>query len=122
MSVSANESCSAATSERAENARSGESVTHFMPDQVERVVHSVSGTLPKQEDTAKKNVPSPYGLPPDAVEMQHDPEIKNQIIVQYLDKTRNVIVQLPSEEELELERPGATLTVAGKEGENTHGD
>ena len=76
-----------------------------------------------------------YESPPDVVELHQDPEIRDQVIIQYLDKARNVILQVPSNEELMVERgisqefqQAAKLRVtertpaAASEGEKTHGD
>jgi hypothetical protein len=64
----------------------------------------VSGTLPKQEGSVAKNVASTYELPQDVVGMHHDPEIKDRIIIQYLDQAKNVVLQVPSNEEFLVER------------------
>lgn len=70
----------------------------------EEATPPVSGTVPKQETSAAENVSATYELPQDVVEVHQDPEIKNQIIVQYLDNARNVILQVPSNQELSVER------------------
>ncbi len=80
-------------------------------------------------------VSSTYQLPPDVVELHQDPEIKDQLIVQYLDQAKNVVLQVPSNEELSIEhgisrdfqqaaklRASEATTVAGSEGEKSHGD
>ena len=64
----------------------------------------VSGTVSKEEKAIAKTVPSTYELPQDVVEVHQDPEIKNQIIIQYLDQAKNVVLQVPSQLELSLER------------------
>ena len=64
----------------------------------------VSGTLSKGEPSVAKNVPSTYELPQDVVEVHQDPEIKDQVIIQYLDQAKDVILQVPSQQELNLER------------------
>jgi hypothetical protein len=65
---------------------------------------SVSGTSPKEEKVIAKTISSTYELPQDVVEVHQDPEIKNQIIIQYLDQAKNVVLQVPSELELSVER------------------
>jgi cAMP phosphodiesterase len=59
--------------------------------------------LPKQEKSAPKNVPASYVLPEDVVEVHQDAESKQQV-TQYLDQSKNVILQVPSNEELSVER------------------
>ena len=101
----------------------------------EEAAQPVSGTLPKQETSIAKNVPSTYELPADVVEVHQDPETKNQIIIQYLDKGRNVVLQVPSNQELSVERgisqdfqqaaklrASADTATANDEGGKTHGD
>jgi len=66
--------------------------------------HPVSVTLPIQEKSAPPNGSSTYELPEDVVEVHQDPDIKNQVIVQFLDKAKNVVLQVPSSEELSVER------------------
>jgi hypothetical protein len=95
----------------------------------------VSGTLPEQEISAVKNIASTYQLRQDVVEVHQDPEIKDQVIIQYLDQANNVVLQVPSNQELGVERgiaqefqeaaklrasAGASAPVS--EGEKTHGN
>jgi hypothetical protein len=99
----------------------------------ERATLPVSGTLPEQENSVAKNVTATYELPQDVVEVHQDPEIKNQVIIQYLDQAKDVVLQVPSDQELGVERGIAqdfqqaaklrdsTAAVVG-EGEKTHGD
>lgn len=95
----------------------------------------VSGTLSKGEPSVAKKVPSTYELPQDVVEVHQDPEIKDQVIIQYLDQAKDVILQVPSQQELNLERGiaqdfehSAKLRVsegtaaAASEGEKLHGN
>ena len=65
---------------------------------------AVSGTLSKAESSAAKVVPTIYELPEDVVEVHQDPDIKDQVIIQYLDKAKNVVLQVPSNQELDVER------------------
>jgi hypothetical protein len=76
----------------------------YSPASSERVAKPVTGNVPKQESATPKSIPSNYDLPEDVVEVHQDPEIKGQIIVQYLDPTGGVILQVPSTEELSVER------------------
>ncbi|MGA3092975.1 MAG: hypothetical protein ABSD75_30645 [Terriglobales bacterium] len=92
----------------------------------------VSGTPPKQETTVASNAPSAYELPQDVVEVHQDPDDKSRVIIQYLDKSGEVVIQVPSNQELSVERgiaqefeQAAKLrATAGKEteGEKHHGD
>src|SRR5271170_3940702 len=63
----------------------------------------VSRSLPTQ-DTVAKNAPSTDNLPQDVVELHQDPDIKGQIIIQYLDQSKEVVLQVPSAQELNVER------------------
>ena len=71
------------------------------------------------------------------VEVHQDPEIKDQIIIQYLDQSKDVILQVPSAQELSVERgivqefsaSGETArqrarggNASANEGEKSHGD
>jgi hypothetical protein len=63
----------------------------------------VLGPQPKQENSAAPKVPATNELAQDVVEVHQDPEIKDQIIIEYLDQSKNVILQVPSQEELDFE-------------------
>jgi hypothetical protein len=95
----------------------------------------ISGTLPKQETRLAKSVPVKYELPRDVVEVHQDPANKGQVIIQYLDKAGDVVLQVPSTQELSVERGIADefqqaakvraaegTSVAGSAGEKTHGN
>jgi len=94
----------------------------------------VSGTLSKQENSLAKTAPVTYELPQDVVEVHQDPEVKGQIIIQYLDKANNVILQVPSNEELSVEhgiaqelqeaaeRRESNSAAAARAGEKNHGN
>jgi hypothetical protein len=95
----------------------------------------VSGTLPEQESSDGKTLSLTHELPQDVVEVHQDPDSKNQVIIEYLDKARNLILQVPSSEELNVERgiaqeiqQAATLRASAPtpastpKGEETHGD
>jgi hypothetical protein len=71
---------------------------------VNEAAQPVSGTLPKQETSTGKNASSSYELPEDVVEVHQDPETKDRVIFQFLDKAKNVILQVPSSGELSVER------------------
>ena len=64
----------------------------------------VSGSAPKQENLQAQKVSVNDDLPEDVVELHQDPEDKEQVIIEYLDKAKNVILQVPSQEELAVER------------------
>ena len=63
----------------------------------QQAVQPVSAAVPNPEESAPKNVPSKYVLPEDVVEVHQDPESKAQV-TQYLDQSKNVILQVPSSE------------------------
>lgn len=106
MSIAPVESLSPITNEpsASPNVPSVNSQARPASGSAEESTQSVSGTLSKQENTTVKKVPSTYELAQDVVEVHQDPEIKDQIIVQYLDKARNLILQVPSSGELSVER------------------
>ncbi|MGA8539426.1 MAG: hypothetical protein WB566_07990 [Terriglobales bacterium] len=122
-------------SEQTENAnvRHNQSAAQVAPSAAEEPAHPVSVTLPKQENSTTKNAPSSYEPPEDVVEVHQDPDIKNQVIVEYLDKGKNVVFQVPSSEELGVERGiaqdveeaaklrASEIPAAGSE-ERNHGD
>ena len=102
----------------------------------EKATPAVVKSEPKQEAPAAKAVPASYQLPQDVVELRQDPKDQGQVIIQYLDKAKNVILQVPSAQELAVERgiaqdfqeaaklrkdkdAAATTSAAG---EKTHGD
>ncbi|MGD0212153.1 MAG: hypothetical protein ABSB87_02900 [Terriglobales bacterium] len=92
-------------------------------------IGSVSGTPPKQETPVANSAPTTYDLPPDVVEVHQDPVDKSQVIIQYLNQSGNVVLQVPSNQELGVERgiaqdfvQAAKLRARGSEGEEHHGD
>ncbi len=131
------QSVSAQTASARANARTSRAPAPTKPVSAEDVAPTVSGILPKQESAAAKNVSAPRELPQDVVEVHQDPEIKDQIIIQYLDQSKNVILQVPSAQELNVERgivqdfqqavklrasERAAATASSNEGETNHGD
>jgi len=58
----------------------------------------------QQEDVDSRNSPKAIEIPQDVVEVHEDSQVKNQLIVEYLDQAHNVILQVPSTEELAVER------------------
>lgn len=120
------------------NARPSRSPARPKPVSAEEVTLSASGTLSKQEIAVEKNVAAPRELPEDVVEVHQDPEIKDQIIIQYLDPAKDVVLQVPSNQELNVERGivrdaqqaaklranerAAAAASAASEGEKAHGD
>jgi|GEM_PF-3173821 hypothetical protein len=137
MSVGPIESFPPAESAQAVNPSVGSSRAEARPESsaAEETTQPVSGTLPKQETSIAKNVPSTYQLPEDVVEVHQDPETKDRVIIQYLDQAKNVVLQVPSNQELGVERgiaeefqqaaklrASADTAASGSEGEKTHGD
>ena len=106
MSIAPVQGFPPATNEQADNAiaRPIQNSQRPAPRVVEEPAQPVSVTLPKQEKSTAKNAPSTYEPPEDVVEVHQDPDIKDQVIVQYLDKAKNVVLQVPSNEELGVER------------------
>ena len=64
----------------------------------------VSGTVPSQYISATSKVSQDDQFPQDVVELHQDPDVKDQIIVEYLDQSKRLVMQMPSEEELAVER------------------
>jgi hypothetical protein len=132
------ESFPPATSAQAVTPNVGSGRTDARPESgaaAEGATEPVSGTLPKQETSVVKNAPATYQLPEDVVEVHQDPETKNRVIIQYLDKFKDVVLQVPSNLELSLERgiarefqqaakqrASADAAAAESQGEKTHGD
>ena len=65
---------------------------------------------PITEPVAKRETASPPSsapastIPEDEVELQHDPELKSDFIVKYLDASGRLVLQVPSEQMLDVER------------------
>jgi hypothetical protein len=132
MSIAPIEGISATRTEQVEQASVGSGNSQSRP---EPSAPTVSGNSPEQESSVAKNDRSTYELPVDVVEVHQDPDIKNQIIVQYLNPTGGVIMQVPSTQELSVERGIAqefqesaklravgTAPNSGSEGENKRGN
>jgi len=103
------------------DSRNSEPSPTFPPD---------AGNVPEQEAQALHS-PSPTPqLPEDEVELQHDSELENELIVRYVDGAGNLILQVPSGEMLSVQRgimqefqraqarPDTPAEVAGQEGES----
>lgn len=100
----------------------------------ERGETPISVSRSKQRVSSTSKAPVSYQLQQDVVELHQDPELKGQLIVQYLDKAKNVILQVPSAQELAVERGIAqdiqqaeklhesNATAAVSEEGKTHGD
>jgi len=106
MSIAPVQSFPPEINEQPENAdvRSNKAQTRPAATVAETVAQSVSGTPPKQESSGAKSTPVTYELPEDVVEVHEDPEIKDQVIIEYLDQSKNVVLQVPSNQELSVER------------------
>lgn len=101
MSIAPVEGISATRNEQVERPSLGSGTPQSRPVPS---AQTVSGGFSEQESFPAKNVPSTYELPVDVVEVHQDPDIKGQIIIQYLDHTGSLILQVPSTEELSVER------------------
>jgi len=135
MSIGPIESFPPAKSAQAVTPSVGSSRVETGPDSgAAEAAQPVSGTLPKQETSIAKNVPVTYELPEDVVEVHQDPDIKDQVIIEYLGNSKNVVLQVPSSEELSVERGiaqefqqaakvrgSADTSASGSEGDKTHG-
>jgi hypothetical protein len=100
-----------------------------------RVTPPVLEPQPKPTNSVAKSVPVSYALPDDVVEVHQDPAIKDQLIIQYLDKAKDVVLQVPSAQELAVERGIAqdiqqaakqrasdSAAATASQGAKTHGD
>jgi len=100
---------------------------------VEPETQPVTGTQPRREKLTINKAPSNFELPRDVVEVHQDPASRGQVIIQYLDNAGNVILQVPSAQELSVERGIAQefqqaarlragdITAAADAGGKTHG-
>jgi hypothetical protein len=136
MNIAAVEGFPPARSESSNpSVRSGKFQTHPESGVAEEPAMPVSGTLSKEEKSVAKNVLLTQELPQDVVEVHQDPKSKDQIIIQYLDKAKDVVLQVPSQQELSVERgisresqqaaklrASESAAAAQSEGEQTHGN
>ena len=78
MKIAPAQSFPPASSEQTENTsvRSGRTAATQVASATEEQAQPGLGTVPNQEKSIAKNVPSRYELPQDVVEMHQDPEIK----------------------------------------------
>ena len=63
----------------------------------------VLGPSQTQQSSSAKVVQVNYIPPQDVVEVHQDSDVKGQIVVEYLDKAKNVVLQVPSAAELDFE-------------------
>lgn len=63
----------------------------------------ISGESQTQQRSNAKVVQVNYIPPQDIVEVHQDSDVKGQIVVEYLDKAKNVVLQVPSVAELDFE-------------------
>jgi hypothetical protein len=63
----------------------------------------VSAPRPTREASVATKATSAYELPQDVVEVHQDPDIKDQLIVQYVNNSKDVVLQVPSAQELSVE-------------------
>jgi hypothetical protein len=59
---------------------------------------------PDTQNNSDSGATAEIALSEDVVEVHQDPDIRGQIIIQYLDPSKNVVLQVPSTEELSVER------------------
>jgi hypothetical protein len=137
MSIGALDGFSPASGAQAANASTGSNRAQARPQSgvAQEPGQTVSGNLPGQQPPVEENSSPTDELPQDVVEVHQDSEVKNQIIVEYLDRAKNVILQIPSDEELNVEhgiaqeleqaakvRATQATTAAASEGGKSHGD
>jgi uncharacterized FlaG/YvyC family protein len=65
---------------------------------------SNSGTAPKQEIQKTQKTPAPAAEPQDEVQVQRDQETNGEIVIRYLDRSGDVILQVPSSQVLDVTR------------------
>lgn len=101
----------------------------------ERAAQPETGNLPKQEQPGTRNVPSPADLPQDEVQVQRDSQIRDEVVIKYLNTaTGDLILQVPSEQVLSVDRgiyqefqqqakarDNADTATVGTKGELPHG-
>jgi hypothetical protein len=63
-----------------------------------------SENVPKPDGPASKSAPTEPQLPEDEVQLQRDSELQNELIVRYVDKAGNLILQVPGAQMLDCER------------------
>ena len=74
------------------------------PDQVEPPNLPGSGGVPNREAQVPKDLSTASQLPEDVVELQYDGGPQKKLVVRYLDKAGEVILQVPSQQLLNVER------------------
>jgi len=62
-----------------------------------------AGASQTRQSSDAKAAPVTYIPPQDVVEVHQDSDVKGQIVVEYLDKAKNVVLQVPSAAELDFE-------------------
>jgi len=67
-----------------------------------RNVHSDSGNAPDPESDESRSIPSLSEMPEDEVEVQRDNQNNGEIVVRYVDHSGNLILQVPSEQVLNM--------------------
>ncbi|HEY3971865.1 MAG TPA: hypothetical protein VGM18_02610 [Candidatus Sulfotelmatobacter sp.] len=75
------------------------------PSAAERTASALdSGVSPKAEAIRAGNVSAPPAEPQDEVQVQRDSETNGEIVIRYLDRSGDVILQVPSSQMLALTR------------------
>lgn len=84
-------------------------------------------TLPKQEMQTPPSSPPPLEVPQDEVQVQRDSATQGEIVVRYVDRSGDVILQVPSSQVLGMIRAidqdfaQAAKARATEEGDKNHG-
>jgi hypothetical protein len=72
--------------------------------EMEKAAQPATGYLPKAEQAGTKSIPSPAELPQDEVQVQRDSQIRDEVVIKYLDTVSgNLILQVPSAEVLSVD-------------------
>ena len=65
---------------------------------------AVQGSVPKREGQALKSASLQAESHPYEVQMQHDPQLENELIFRYVNREGDLILQVPSAEALSVKR------------------
>lgn len=86
--------------------QTGNSQPSAVPNEIQKkVIQPGTGTQPKPEDLGGKNLPASAELPQDEVQVQRDSQIRDEVVIKYLDTASgDLILQVPSAEVLSVDR------------------
>lgn len=116
--------------------QSGQSqTTATQTGEAEKAAQPVTGYLPKAEQAGTNSLSSAAELPQDEVQVQRDSQIRDEVVIKYLDAVSgNLILQVPSAEVLSVDhgiyqefqqqakvRNDTSAAAAEGKGEKSHG-